>query len=138
MRRCGVALRCGMVVAFLAAVGGVVSGQATAAGVTVVTSQTGGAVSLKAGAVLEVRLDANHTTGYSWVAAPAANPVLVRQGKAKYDESSAEGKVGAGGVEVWRFKALNAGKQTLQFDYRRPWEKNVPAAKTVVYSVTVE
>jgi inhibitor of cysteine peptidase len=105
---------------------------------TVVTEQMGGAVSLKVGAVLEVRLDANHTTGYSWVAAPTANPVLVRQGKAKYKENAPDGKVGAGGVEVWRFRTVKTGKQALQFEYRRPWEKNVPAAKTVVYSVTVE
>jgi inhibitor of cysteine peptidase len=98
----------------------------------------GGAPNLKVGAVMEVRLDANHTTGYSWVAAPVANPVLVSEGKAEYLENAAENRVGAGGVEVWRFKAVKAGKETLQFEYRRPWEKNVPAAKTVTFQVTVQ
>jgi predicted secreted protein len=98
----------------------------------------GGAVSLKVGAVMEVRLDANHTTGYSWIVAPVANPVLMRQGKAEYLDNTAESRVGAGGVEVWRFKAVKAGKQGLQFEYRRPWEKGTPPAKMVTFSVTVE
>jgi inhibitor of cysteine peptidase len=93
---------------------------------------------LKVGAVLEVRLEANRTTGYSWVATPAANPVLMRQGAAKYEERAAGGKAGVGGVEVWRFKAVKAGKQGLQFEYRRPWEKGSPPAKVVTFAVTVE
>jgi len=109
-----------------------------APGVTVVSGQTGGQVSLKVGAVLEVRLEANHTTGYSWIAAPVANPVLMRQGAAKYEEHASGGKAGVGGVEVWRFKAVKAGKQGLSFEYRRPWEKNTPPAKVATFSVTVE
>jgi inhibitor of cysteine peptidase len=101
-------------------------------------SMAGGAMSLKLGTVMEVRLDANHTTGYSWIVAPVANPVLMRLGKAEYLDNAAENRVGAGGVEVWRFKAVKAGKQGLQFEYRRPWEKGTPPAKMVTFSVTVE
>ena len=110
----------------------------TTPGVTVVSGQTGGQVSVKLGAVLEVRLEANHTTGYSWIAAPVANPVLMRQGAARYEEHATGGKAGAGGVEVWRFKAVKAGRQGLSFEYRRPWEKSAPPAKIVTYSVIVE
>jgi inhibitor of cysteine peptidase len=117
---------------------GVVAGQFGAGGATVVTEQTHGDVSLKVGAVLEVRLEANHTTGYSWVAAPAANPVLMRQGFARYEEHASGAKAGVGGVEVWRFKAMKAGKQGLQFEYRRPWEKGTPPAKVVTFAVIVE
>jgi inhibitor of cysteine peptidase len=127
-----------VVAAFLVVARGIVAGQVGADGVTVVTDQTRGEVRLKQGSVLEVRLEANHTTGYSWVAAPMANPVLMRTGRAVYQENATGGKTGVGGVEVWRFKAVKAGKQALQFDYRRPWEKSVPAAKTVTFSVTVE
>ena len=138
MRQWRPVLRCAAVAAFFMAAHGVVAGQAGTGGATVVTEQTHGDVSLKVGAVLEVRLEANHTTGYSWVAAPVANPVLMRQGKAVYQEHVAGGTVGAGGVEVWRFKAVKAGKQGLQFEYRRPWEKGSPPAKVVTFSVTVE
>jgi predicted secreted protein len=138
MRRWGPVLRCAALVAFFVAVHGAVAGQVGAGGATVVTEQTHGDVSLKVGAVLEVRLEANHTTGYSWVFAPAVNPVLMRQGKTVYQEHVAGSTVGAGGVEVWRFKAMKAGKQGLQFEYRRPWEKGSPPAKVVMFTVTVE
>ena len=138
MRLLGPVLRCAALVAFFVAAHGVVAAQVVAGGVTVVTEQTHGDVSLKVGGVLEVRLEANHTTGYSWIAAPVANPVLMRQGAARYEEHASGGKAGVGGVEVWRFKAVKAGKQGLQFEYRRPWEKGSPAAKMVAFSVTVE
>src|SRR5260370_14673794 len=84
MRRCGLVLRRAALVAFFVAAHGVVAGQVGAGGATVVTEQTHGDVSLKVGAVLEVRLEANHTTGYSWGFAPAVNPVLMRQGRAGF------------------------------------------------------
>jgi inhibitor of cysteine peptidase len=102
-----------------------------------VNDQAGGAVSVKLGGTLEVQLPANHTTGYSWILVPVADTVLTSQGKAAYAESSAGGKVGAGGVETWRFKAVKVGTEGLQFEYRRPWEKNTAAAKTVTIRVTV-
>jgi inhibitor of cysteine peptidase len=138
MTRLGLVLRCAALAMSFVVMDGVVAGQVGAGGATVVTEQTHGDVSLKVGAVLEVRLEANHTTGYSWVFAPAVNPVLMRQGKAVYQEHVAGGTVGAGGVEVWRFKAVKAGKQGLQFEYRRPWEKGSPPAKVVTFAVTVE
>jgi inhibitor of cysteine peptidase len=138
-------VRCLLVAALLAGARRVAGAQAGVAeqvpgtpAVTVVTDQTGGEVSLKVGAVLEVRLEANHTTGYSWITAPVANPVLARQGRAVYQEHSTGGKAGVGGVEIWRFKAVKAGKQGLSFEYRRPWEKGAPAAKMATYSVTVD
>ena len=141
MRRWGL-LRCLVLLSLFVAAHGVIAGQtqhaSTPPGVTVVTDQTVGQVNLKVGAMLEVRLEANHTTGYSWIAAPVANPVLVRQAAAKYEEHPAGGKAGVGGVEIWRFKAMKAGRQGLQFEYRRPWEKGVPAAKIVTFSVSVQ
>jgi len=126
MRRSGWVLRCVLVAMVFVSAGAAIAGQvgatehpSGAAEVTVVTDQTGGQVSLKVGAVLEVRMEANHTTGYSWIAAPVTNPVLVRQGPAKYEEHATGGKVGVGGVEVWRFKAVKGGKQGLQFAFER-------------------
>ena len=138
MRWCGPGLRCAALLAFSLAAYAAVAGQAVPGGATVVTEQTHGDVNLKVGAVLEVRLEANHTTGYSWVFAPAVNPILMRQGRAAYQEHVAGNSVGAGGVEVWRFKAMKTGKQGLQFEYRRPWEKGSPPAKVVTFTVTVD
>ena len=138
MGRWRVVLRCVLAIMVFLAAHDATAGQVAAPGVKVVTDQMSGDVSLKVGAVLEVRLEANHTTGYSWIAAPVANPVLMRQGAARYEEHATGGKAGVGGVEIWRFKAMKAGRQGLQFEYRRPWEKGAPAAKIVTYAVTVE
>ena len=138
MRWCGSALRCAALVGFLVVAHTAIVGQALPGGATVVTEQTHGDVNLKVGAVLEVRLEANHTTGYSWIFAPAVSPILMRQGRTTYQEHGAGSNVGEGGVEVWRFKAIKAGKQGLQFEYRRPWEKGSPPAKVVTFTVTVD
>ena len=103
-----------------------------------VNDQAGGAVSLKVGWELEVQLPANHTTGYSWVLMPVDNPAVKSQGEATYRENTTAGKVGVGGVEIWRFSTIKAGEEDLKFEYRRPWEKETPAAKTMTIQVTVQ
>jgi predicted secreted protein len=116
---------------------GCVARQPGAAGVTVVTEETGGDVSLKVGAVLEVRLKSNVAMGYSWIAEPVANPVLMTQGKVPFEELVSGADVGVGGTEVWRFKAVKAGRQALRFKSCGPSEKSAPAAKIVAFTVTV-
>jgi predicted secreted protein len=46
--------------------------------------------------------------------------------------------IGAGGTNIFRFRAEKEGQVTLQFDYRRPWEATVPPAKTLRYDVVVQ
>ena len=116
---------------------GLAAGQASS-GVTVVDEKTAGDVSLKVGGKLEVHLEANHTTGYSWGQVLVEKPVLQKQGKAVYYQYPWDGRVGVGGMEVWKFKAVQKGKQSLRFEYRRPWEKTASAAKTLSFDVTVE
>ena len=69
---------------------------------------------------------------------PNGAPVLAPVGQRVYAPKSADiQNVGAGGINVFRFRGEQPGKVTLQFEYRRPWE-TVPAARTVRYEVTVE
>jgi inhibitor of cysteine peptidase len=138
MRRWGLILRSVLMAAVLMGSSAGFAAQTAPNGVTVVDEKTAGDVSLKVGGRLEVHLDANHTTGYLWVQVPVEKPVLQKQGKAVYHENQSAGKVGVGGVEIWKFKAFRAGKQSLRFEYRRPWEKTASAAKTLSFDVTVE
>lgn len=46
--------------------------------------------------------------------------------------------VGAGGAELWRFLAIRAGRQELQFQYRRPFEKRTEPKREVSIAVTVK
>lgn len=43
--------------------------------------------------------------------------------------------IGAGGVQVLRFEAVNTGQTTLELAYRRWWEKAVEPLRT--YSIQV-
>jgi inhibitor of cysteine peptidase len=52
-------------------------------------------------------------------------------------QDSPAGLVGAGGTEIWRFRATKAGRQILRMAYVRPWEKGVAPVKIVSFSVVV-
>jgi len=47
------------------------------------------------------------------------------------------GAVGSGGVEAWSFQASQSGRQELRFEYRRPWERDVAAARALHYTIAV-
>jgi inhibitor of cysteine peptidase len=87
---------------------------------------------------LVVTLEANVTTGYRWEAVAGFTPVLQQIGTADYVARTSDAPVaGAPGDMTFRFRGETAGTTTLEFAYRRPFEANVAAAKTVRYEVTV-
>jgi predicted secreted protein len=82
-------------------------------------------------------LESNRTTGYRWERAGAADAAVVKFIETEYREPDA-GLVGAGGKEVLTFEAVGKGSAEISLKYVRPWEKNVPPAKTVTFRVNVE
>ena len=91
---------------------------------------------LKKGQTLVVTLEGNPTTGYSWeVAEPLDEQVLRQVGEAEFKQES--NALGAGGVQVLRFEAVNAGQITLKLVYHRPWEKDVEPLETYSLQVVV-
>ena len=91
---------------------------------------------LKKGQTLVVTLEANPTTGYSWeVVEPFDEQVLRQVGEAEFKQES--NALGAGGVQILRFEAVNAGKTTLKLVYHRPWEKDVEPLETYSLQVVV-
>jgi predicted secreted protein len=91
----------------------------------------------KVGDTFTIPLEANHTTGYSWRLAQTPDPAILKQAGEKYEEDNSGG-VGAGGVETWTFQAMARGTVTLVFEYARPFEKNVPPAKTSKFKITIK
>ncbi|HSJ52886.1 MAG TPA: protease inhibitor I42 family protein [Anaerolineae bacterium] len=90
-----------------------------------------GPIDAAAGEVLAIVLPANPTTGYSWqVEADDAYLALLSQ-----EFEPAGPAVGAGGREVFQFRALRPGSTDLRFQYRRPWEGQ--AIETRQYQVTI-
>lgn len=96
---------------------------------------SGRAVEIRVGEQLTVELPANVTTGFQWVVADTGP--LTQAGDPVYEEPQKAGVVGAGGSQTFEFEAGAAGSGRLKLEYRRPWEKDVPAEKTWSVTLTV-
>jgi inhibitor of cysteine peptidase len=101
-------------------------------------NQTRDAGSIKTGDAITVTVASNPTTGFKWELAGISEPAVIAQdGEPEYvpPESSA---LGAGGQEVWTFKALKKGSSLISLVYSRPWEGGEKAERTLKISVTVK
>ena len=85
------------------------------------------------GQELAMTLEANPTTGYTWVVAEPMDEQIIRQtGEIEFvPESEA---LGAGGVQIITFEVVGAGQTTLKLIYHRPWESVEPLQ---TFSVTL-
>jgi inhibitor of cysteine peptidase len=102
--------------------------------VSLQSDSTNKTVSLIVGEVLSVTLDSNPTTGYKWEMTEAPDASVLSFSGTRF-EAPKSAPAGAGGKEVWEFKAERAGKTSFTLEYRRSWESNaVPAKK---FSLTV-
>jgi len=97
-------------------------------------------ISVANGETVTVTLFSNATTGYKWEEnTKISDPLVVQQLDHKYvAPGNTDGKVGAGGLEVWSFKALKAGTSTISTEYGQPWEKGTKGTWTFKLNVTVK
>lgn len=103
-------------------------------------SHTGKTVEIAAGGSLTVTLESNITTGFQWQMVGNTDEAVLALEDRQYqasDEARA-GVVGAGGQEVWTFKALDSGESTIDLEYSQPWEGGTNAVGTFVLTVVVE
>jgi predicted secreted protein len=92
---------------------------------------SGWPVTLSMGQEMTARLTADRSAGGRWTLRPASDGgIVLRQGEPAYEQTA------AGGVEVFRFKAVKAGQTQLAFDYRVG--AATTAAKSVSYPITVK
>jgi inhibitor of cysteine peptidase len=107
-------------------------------GSSLTDADNGKQISMRPGEILTLTLESNPTTGYSWQVMELDSAVLTQEGDPEYKQSSgAEGLVGAGGTETFRFKAVGSSETTLELGYTRPWE-SVPPVETFTIQVDVE
>jgi len=102
--------------------------------VTLVEGDSGQTVEVDRGQRVFVALGANRTTGHEWTLENSGGP-LIRLGDPVYAQGATQ--LGGGGTTLWFFAARASGKQELRFAYRRPSQRDSPAAKTVSYTVNV-
>jgi predicted secreted protein len=89
-------------------------------------------VELVLGQMLVVTLESNPTTGYCWELVEEQGAILKQMGKAEFipSDTGEPPLVGAGGWEIFRFRAVSTGQMNLQLAYHRPWEGRVPPLQT--------
>lgn len=117
---------------------GVLSACSAAASPLAITDKDAGKpITLAVGQELTLTLESNATTGFAWEAAGLNTAILEQVGEPEYKAPSSS-LVGAGGVQVFRFKAKAAGQVELKLNYRRAWEKDVPPAKTFAVTVVIK
>lgn len=86
-----------------------------------------------------IALGSNPTTGYSWQASYDEAVLELVGGEPTYEaDETEEDVVGAGGVEYFRFLALEAGETEITLVYKRPWEAPTPQDETKVFTVNIE
>lgn len=97
-------------------------------------------LAVKAGSSAEIKLAGNPTTGYLWLLTNPGNPAIavVKNIDLPKSDNDKNGMVGVPSDTVFQVQGVLAGKTTLVFEYKRPWEKDVPAIQTMTVDVTVE
>ncbi len=111
--------------------------QAAFAATKVVTdADKGGSVHLKVGDTLEVRLEANPTTGFMWFLKKESTRLLKLTGQTQTEAT--EPGVGRPVFQVFEFLARQPGDGVLLLHYVRSWDPPLPNEQQFQIRVVVE
>jgi inhibitor of cysteine peptidase len=117
----------------------IISGKA--ANIELDASADGTTQQLNKGEIMEITLESNPSTGYSWFATISDPKVVVQMGEPQYQEpvsSSSTPIVGAAGTQTFFLQAVESGTATVTLDYKRGWETDVAPDKTITITVEVK
>ena len=82
-----------------------------------------------------ISLSSNPTTGYVWTM--DYDSLLLKAEDARHEPSASNSiRMGAGGTSVFVFTPQFAGKTTIRFVYKRPWENIVADARAFYVDIT--
>ncbi len=95
----------------------------------------GRTIDIGVGQQFVIALGSNPTTGYSWQA--SYDETMLELVEKTYEEEAEEGLVGAGGIEYFRFKALEEGGTMITLTYEQPWEGG-GVGETKVFTVNID
>lgn len=95
-------------------------------------------IAVKKGEMFMVDLDGNASTGYLWeMQVKSGNVTQVSKEYLPLNGGGGRMAVGSGNVERTIFIANEAGDVEIEANWRRPWEKSAPPAKTATFKVKV-
>ena len=93
-------------------------------------------ITARVGETFVIKLESNLTTGYSWELSEDYSKSILELVGSEYQSPKVQ-RPGAGGHEVWQFKAVGSGTTQIQLQYRRPWEEEAAPAKTKTFGIEV-
>lgn len=95
-------------------------------------------VGLDIGDALAVRLESNPSTGYSWELADTETEAFLELLSMEFEEPEDPELVGAPGVDIFDFEAIDEGAGILRLEYVRSFEGPVVPARVIEYIVRVD
>ncbi len=135
MRKARKATVPGKVIAALLAVLVLTAGCSPSKEVALGAKDSGRQIEVKEGEPLVIALESNPTTGYLWEVVESDQRILRQMGETEFQPES--DKIGAPGLQTFRFGAQEKGAVTLELVYHRSWEKDVDPLETFSLQVTV-
>jgi predicted secreted protein len=98
-------------------------------------TDSGQTIDIGVGQEFVIALGSNRTTGYGWQESYDEN--MLRLVEKTYEEETEEDVVGAGGIEYFRFRTLEAGETEITLVYKQAWEGG-GIGETKVFTVNIE
>ena len=98
-------------------------------------ADSGSTITLHPGDTLEIVLQGNPTTGYTWEVKPGSEVLLKQKGDPEFTPDSKA--LGSGGRMTFRFDVVASGKAPLVLIYHRTFEPGVPPLRTFGIRVVV-
>ena len=96
-------------------------------------------INVAAGNTFTVALCSNPSTGFHWSeSAQISDQTIVQQTSHKFVPLETPDIVGASGKEVWTFKALHKGTNTIIMEYSQPWENGEKGNWTFNLTVVIK
>ena len=109
------------------------------AGKILTEKNNGDSLNLKINDTVEIKLESNPTTGYSWFLSDNVDETIVSVTSPEFMESKKdEDLVGAGGYEIFTVKAIAKGKIDIILYYERPWEEGVEPLETFEITISID
>ena len=93
-------------------------------------------IEIATGQEFTIELDANATTGYQWQLAEPLDKKIIELLSAEY-RASETSIIGAGGKEIWKFRAVARGNTIISMKYIRAWEKDIAPIKNIQFRVLI-
>ena len=100
----------------------------------------GSSIELKKGDKINIKLESNPTTGYTWILSENTDENIISMTNSEFIQTEKEEElVGSGGYEIFTFQAEKNGQTEIILTYKRSWEEEESEEESLFkMNITVE